>query len=277
MSQLSRPFLHILCDRTLQVGQFNRFFKPNLQKRSGLPHVYLLHGELGQSHGNFVRRLIIDKVQPYAASTKGRMGGVVRHIAPWIQPLDDLEDAKETLRFSIFEAVAPDYDPTEMSAKQLCLHRTLTPFPFIVIQHDFDVADWNTHLVDLIEWYLTSYWAEALSSRLPNQILIFLNFIYPYSAKPLWRRLYPSRRFAKDAFDAFLKSLASAVGRLYPCLLFDELGHLDRIDVCHTLGMLGVHDDGGCPEWVEKLFSQKRGKVSMKDVEQLLKVHYPPQ
>jgi len=272
-SQLPRP-LHILCDRTLQVGQFNRFFKPNLLRRSGLPHVYLLHGELAQSHGNFVRRLVIDKIQPYAASRKGQLEGPVRHIKPWIQPLDDLEDAKETLRFSIFEEVAPNYDPTEMSAKQLCLHRTLTPYPFVVIQHDFDVADWNEHFLDLIEWYLTGYWAEALSGRLPNQILIFLNFIYPNSTKPLWRRIYPSRRFGKGSFYAFLRSLTSAVDRIYPCLLFDELGHLDQLDVCHTLDVLGVHDEGGCPEWVEKLFRKKRGKVSMKDLERVLKDHY---
>lgn len=260
-----------MCDRSRQVGQFNRFFKPNLSGRSGLPQIYLLHGEAGQSHGSFVQRLIIDKVEPYAASKKGEMEGVVHHIKPWVEPLDDLEEAKENLRFSIFEEVAPDYDPAQMSVQQLCNHRKLTPFPFVVIQHDFDVADWNAQLSALIEWYLNTYWAEALSGTRQNQILLFLNFIYPYSVRPFWRLASPSKRFAKKTFYEFLQKLSLAVDKLYPCLLFDELGHLDQKEVCRSLGELGIHDDVDCPKWVKDLFIQKRGKVSMIDIERRIK------
>jgi iSTAND domain-containing protein len=260
-----------MCDRGRQVGQFNRFFKPNLSERSGLPHIYLLHGEAGQSHGSFVRRLIIDKIEPYSASKKGEMEGAVHHINPWVQPLDDLEEAKENLRFSIFEEVAPDYDPAQMSVLQLCQHRKLKPYPFVVIQHDFEVADWNAQLSMLVEWYLNTYWAEALSCARQNQILLFLNFIYPYSVRSGWHRFYPSKRFAKDAFRDFLQRLRLAVDKLYPCLLFDELGHLDQKEVCRSLAELGIHDDVDCPKWVKDLFVQKRGKVSMIDIERLIK------
>jgi hypothetical protein len=265
--------VHTMCDRRRQVLQFIKFFRPNLTKHSKLPHVYLLHGELGQSHHSFVQRLKIDQIEPYAVSEKGELEGAVHHITtPWMMPLDDLEAAKNDLLISLFEKVAKSgYDPARMSAPHFFNHRKLTPYPFVVVEHDFHVAEWDATLSALIEWYLTTYWAEAGTRQ--NQILLFLNFIYPSSVRPLWRRFSRSNLAAKSAFNEFLRNLSVAVHKLYPCLLFDELGNLDRIEVCRTLGELGIHDDEECPDWLETLFRKKRGKVSMVDVEKLIKTH----
>lgn len=266
--------VHTMCDRSRQVAQFIKFFRRNLLIRAGLPQVYLVHGEGGQSHHSFVQRLKIDKIGPYAVWKNGGLTGAVRHIIiPGVQPLDDLEEAKTDLLFSVFEAFGPAYQADLMSAQQLYDHQNLTSVPFVVIEHDFQVARRNAQLSTLVEWYLNTYWATVLEGKHQNQILLFLNFIYPNSVRPLWRRLSPSKPFDKNAFSAFLKNLSVVVDQLYPCLLFDELGHPDQEDVCQTLFALGIHHDETCPEWLESLFKQNRGKVTMVDVERLIRTH----
>lgn len=264
-----------MCDRKQQAKQFYKFFTPNLRERTSLPQVYLLRGETGQSHHSFVERLIIEQIERYAVSEKGNMEGLVHHITiPYVSPSDDLETAKDDLLINLFwEVVESGYDPARISAQHFCDNKKFRPYPFVVIEHVFHVEEWDRTLFALIEWYLNTYWADALSGTRQNQILLFLNFIYPYSVRPLWRRVFPMKPFAKNAFNEFLKNLSITVHKSYPCLLFDELGHLDQKEVCQTLGELGIHDDDECPAWVKSLFKQKRGKVSMIDVERLIKSH----
>lgn len=257
-----------MCDRSRQVIQFRNFFRNNLSAHAGLPQVYLVHGEAGQSHDSLIERLIIERIEPYATAKAGKVEGVVRHIKPWLDPLDDFEEAKETLKFSIFEEVSVDYEPTQLSIRKFCDHRKLRHFPFVVIQHDFDVEDWALRLPPLIEWYLTTYWASAGTCR--NQIMLFLNFIYPDSTRSFWQRFSSSYRGPKQRFGNFLRKLSQEVNHLYPCLLVDELGHLDQKEVCRTLIKIGLNKDGACPDWVNSLFKQKRGRVRMEDVERLI-------
>jgi len=264
-------YLHTMCDRSHHVLQFVKFFKTSLLSHSGLPQIYLLYGEAGQSHDSFIKRLIVDKIKPYAASTKGELEGAVDHIPAHIDPVNELDDLKDNLRFSIFEKVASRYDPARMLASELCNHNKFKHYPFVVLQHNFEVADWDEGLRELVEWYLTTYWAEAASGGFPSQFLIFLNFIYPHGSQPLLSRFFKPKKFSKNSFNEFLLRIKDKVNELYPCLLFDELGYLNQKDVCRTLSYLGVHDEEECPEWLEELFRKKRGKVRMAEVERLLK------
>lgn len=265
------PYLHTMCDRSHHVLQFSKFFRTNLLKRPGLPQAYLLYGKAGQSHDNFVQRLLIDKIMPYAASIKGELEGTVRRIPAEIEPANDLEDAKTDLRFSIFERVAPRYDPEHMLASDLYNHPKMRPFSFIVLQHNFELAEWNGSLKELIEWYLTSYWAEVVAAPPPAQVLIFLNFIYPHAGQSLWGRLFNSKKLVAGDFNSFLRQIRQDVDQLYPCLLFDELGYPNQKDVCRTLSDIGIHDEEECPQWIEDLFRKRRGKVRMVEVERVLK------
>jgi inactive STAND len=267
-------FVHTLCDRKRQAKQFYKFFAPNIRERSHLPQVYLLHGERAQRHGSLVQRLKIEQIEPYAVSEKGALDGSVHHITVSdVSPSDDLEAAKDDLLINLFWDVQFGYDPTRMSAQHFCDNKKFTPYPFVVIEHVFDVEKWDKTLSALIEWYLNTYWAEAISGTHKNQILLFLSFVYPDSVRPLWRRISPVKPFGKNAFNEFLQNLSIAVHKLYPCLLFDELDHLDQNEVCRSLGELGIHDDDDCPAWIENLFKKKRGRVSMREVETLIKSH----
>jgi iSTAND domain-containing protein len=268
-------YLYTMCDRSGQAAQFNLFFKPNLFKRPRLPQFYLLHGEVGQGHNSFVQRLIIDKIKPYASAVQGALEGAVHHIKPWIHPLDNLDDAKESFKTSIFEEIAPEYDPTNTSIQKLCSHPKLKPFPFVIIQHDFIVSDWGKQLKILVDWYLTTYWMESALEESRIQFLMFLSFVYPSSGNSIWSRLLPSVRFEKSTFKEFLRNLSASLNKTYPCLLFEELSHPDKSDVCRTLGELGFHDDDGCPDWLDELFRRKRGKVKMTDIEKLLNNVHP--
>lgn len=260
-----------MCDRGSQASQFDLFFKRNL----GLPQVYLLHGEAGQGHNSFVKRLIIKRIKPYAAAKKGEIEGAVHYIKPMIHPLNSLEDAKESFKISIFEEIAPDYNPERTSIQELCNHPKLKPFPFVIIQHDFVVEEWGKQLQVLIDWYLNSYWMGYAPGTSQIQFLMFLNFIYPSSEHYFWSRLRPSRKFKKSAFANFLSDVSEVIGKVHPCLLFEELGHPDRKEVCRTLGELGFHEDEECPDWLKDLFREKRDKVRMVEIEKLLKTLHP--
>lgn len=259
-----------MCDRTRQVTQFYKFFMANVFNRRGLPQIYLVHGEEGQGHDSLVKRVIIDKIERYAVSLKGSMEGTTLPIKTEVQPWKDIEEVKENLLFGIFEKVSPDFDPRDLSVRQFCNHRKLRAYPFVVIQHDFELTQWGFELRELIEWYLTTYWMEA--GICGSQILIFLNFIYAYSRMPQWLR-FPSKGLGKAEFAEFLKNLSTQIDAAYPCLLLDELGHLDEREVCRTLEMVGIHEEEECPNWLKTLFKQKRGKVRMVEVEKLIKIH----
>ncbi len=262
-----------MCDRGDQASQFNLFFKPNLSKER--PQFYLLQGESGQCHNSFVQRLIMDKIKPYAAARHGALEGAVHHIKPWVHPLDNLDDARENFKISIFEEIAPEYNPANTSILQLCNHPKLKPFPYVVIQHDFIANDWGEQLKVLIDWYVNTYWMAYTPGVSRTQFLIFLNFIYPSPGRSIWRRLLPSLQFDKTTFNEFLRQLSVRLDKTHPCLLFEELGHPDEREVCRTLGELGFHDEEGCPEWLKELYRRNRGRVKMADIERLLKNLFP--
>lgn len=263
--------LHIMCDRGSQAAQFDLFFRRNL----GPPQVYLLHGEAGQCHDSFIERLKINRIKPYAAAKKGELEGAVHEMKPPIHPLKNLEDAKESFKINIFEDIAADYDYAHTSVKELVSHPKLKHYPFIIIQHNFFVEEWGKRLELLVDWYLNTYWMEHTPGEFKAQFLVFLNFIYPRSDQPLSSRFLPWRRFDKSAFVEFLRNLSVTVTKARPCLLFEELNHPERKEVCRTLNELGIHDDVECPEVLEDLFRKKRNKVRMIDIERCVKTLYP--
>jgi hypothetical protein len=267
-------YLYTMCDRGFQAAQFNLFFRHNVPTE--LPQFYLLEGEAGQGHDSFVQRLIMDKIKPYAADRHGALEGAVHHIKPWVHPLDNLDDARESVKIGIFEAIAPAFNSASTSISQFCSHPKLKPFPYVIIQHDFIAEDWGEQLKVLIDWYVNSYWMAYTPGVSRTQFLIFLNFIYPSRWHPIWRRLLPSMRYDKRAFQEFLRRLSVSLNKTYPCLLFKELGHPDKGEVCRTLGELGFHDRQECPKWLKKLYRRKLGRVKMADIERGLK-SLPPQ
>jgi hypothetical protein len=271
-SNLHGDSRHIMCDRIRQMWQFNRFFVPSHFSHPKLPHAYIVHGDSGQCHSSFVRRLEIEKIRPYAESSKGEFRGTVLHLKPTPPELiNDPTILHTDMQIGLFEAVSPDFNPAAMSARDFRAHRELKNYAYIIIEHIWEVSEPSDQLQETIRWYLATYWAEAKADTSGPQILIFLNFVYPNSAPLLLRQFMPSRSLDKERFKEFLRGLRDSVSESYPCLLFDELGHPEQKEICQALNTLGLHDEEDCPEWLKRLYKKKRGKVTMADIEKQLK------
>jgi hypothetical protein len=265
-------YRYMMGDRIHQVWQFDRFFKPSLSRYPERPQVYFVHGEAGQSHRNFVQRLVMDRIRPFAVSTKGEMLGTVTHLRPNTpEPADDIEVLKADMKIGIFEAVSPYYDPSDMSAEAFCKHEKLKSFAYVVIEHFFEVTKQSGQLEKLIEWYLKEYWAGVRPNASPSKFLILINLVYVHPGKTLWQQILSSREPAIENFKQSLLGLSENLNKLFPCLLFAELRHPDQKELCRTLTELGFNDDDDCPKWLKDLYKRNRGKVKMTEIEKELK------
>lgn len=262
---------HIMCDRSPQMAQFKSFFVPNHHFRPGLPHVYIVHGDKGQCHRSFVKRLELEKIRPFAEATKGTQFGAVKTLKVNPEFGNGLLDFQRDAQFGLFEEVSMNYDPARMSASDLREHGELKRFSHVIIEHRWEVSEPSAWLQEAVRWYLETYWRTVAADAAKPQMLIFLNFVYLNSGAPLLRYVLPSNNPVKERFRNFLAELHAHINRFYPCLLFDELGYPMQKDLCESLNEIGVHDEDDCPEWLKKLYKKRRGKVTMAEIERRLK------
>jgi hypothetical protein len=270
-TKLSGDSRHIMCDRTDQMRQFRGFFVQSLYSHPGLPHAYIVHGDAGQCHSSFVRRLELEKIKPYAESSKGVQTGAVKHLKFSTEFVNDLEVFQKDMQFGLFEEVSPNYNPMRTSARDLRAHGELKRFTHVIVEHVWEVSEPSDRLQEAVRWYLETYWAEVEADADKPQVLVFLSFVYPTSGPPLLRQLRPSNNPGKERFKTFLRDLHASVRGSYPCLLFDELVHPEQQEICKTLNQLGFHDEEDCPDWLKRLYKKKRGRVTMADIERQLK------
>lgn len=250
------------------MEQFWRFFATQAEPRPGLPQFYILHGEEGQGHRSFVRRLRIEKFDPDAVSLKGKIEGATKQVLHQPKAFrPSLEDVKDSFTHSMFRQMFGDYNTERVSVRDLCTHPNLKRYHQVILEHDFVVEEWGKQLKPLVDWYFNTYWMGHARGETPIQFKVFLNFIYRRPRHPRWRRWLPPGR----PVEKFFREISERVNQTYPCLLFTELGPPDMREVCQTLGTAGFHNYlDGCPDWLEALFSEKGKRVKMSDIEKLL-------
>jgi hypothetical protein len=252
------------------MEEFWHFHSTQDESRSDLPQFYILHGEEGQGHRSFVRRLRIEKFDHDAVSLKGEVGGATKPVVHEPTPFSpNLEDAKDGFTQSMFREMfgRRGFDIKRVSVRDLCAHPKLRGYHQVVLEHNFVVEEWGRQLKPLVDWYFNTYWMGYAHGKSPIQFKVFLNFIYRPPRHSRWRRWLPSGLVG----EKFLRGISERVNKTYPCLLFTELGPPDKGEVCRTLRKVGFHNRlDGCPDWLEDLFREKGKRIKMTDIEALL-------
>ncbi len=184
-----------MCDREHQEADFVRYLRLSATYRPGLPLVCVVHGEAGQNHWSFVRRLCNTRLREAARS--GGRGSTVKSSKEVAWPYaDDLVSRREDLTYWVFDALAPEYESREKKAEYSApalrglLNESLSPV--VVIQHEVRAEHWDKTTEALLREYL-SFWDEVGESQV--RCVVFLNIVYPEMRRDgLWAVLRRLRR-----------------------------------------------------------------------------------
>src|SRR5262249_24238350 len=148
-----------LCNRKLQVSDFNGFFITNLGSNFGLPQFYFIPGKKLEGHDSLIERLKERQIKPAAENRWGKQAGAVffKEIS-WPYEIN-LKDRQDELIGMLFTEIDPNYSKMDRSASALSNLPILSPYKLIVIRHKIRAAGWDGPTKKLIEWY-RKYWSE---------------------------------------------------------------------------------------------------------------------
>ena len=106
-----------LCDRSRQIGEFRNFFISNMNRRPGVPQVYLVRGAEKECHDSLVERLVHAEIKPLTEKRLGEQRGVVIHKKlGWPYEGELPEELKQELKRIFFAEFDPVYMEDDLSA-----------------------------------------------------------------------------------------------------------------------------------------------------------------
>jgi hypothetical protein len=232
-----------MCDRWKQVNAFDAFFRSARARWPGRPHMYVIHGEEGESHDSLVERLLATRVTQFASELAGEDRGAVLSVkVPW--PVDDdLATRRRDLAISLFREVAPSYMGEDLSADALVRVFAATLNPIAVVTHELRSASWDGATESLIRWYLDEFWGTVSASSSQPMVLVFLKIIYQQERRglrlPRWlQKAQPGKEAVRQRLDALL----SSGDMRCPSMILGELSPVGVDDVKGWFSQHGIYE-----------------------------------
>ncbi|MBC7930528.1 MAG: toll/interleukin-1 receptor domain-containing protein [Rubrivivax sp.] len=278
----------IRCNRSHYLNRFASFFGSNLKSRPSLPHVYLIHGKLGECHNTFVKRIYQEVIKPVADKELAHSQG--QGILPkktdldWPAPSEGSESRKketlrqqqEDLQLQLNMEFAGGFNPDFPAAT---FAELMSKYRFVIVQHTAILSRWADFSKDLINWYLNTYWATLAQAEAPRggsrpQFLIFIKIKYPEQG--ILESLLPSPTVdPKENVKRDLQGITGKANKLYPCLLLDELRPPPYTEVYKWYTENNIYDnERDRIDAAIKMYKKYGEKIAMADIEKELGQHY---
>ena len=266
------------CNRRDQIIPFETFFRTRQRERAGLPHFYLIHGDVAECHDSLMDRLIFDSLKPYARNRRGLQGGPVYPLKriDWVKPNGPLSELQPQLRILLFREFDPTYDSEDLSSSAFRNLEVLSRFRFVPIQQTIYLSEWNGRtelLIRLLEWYVKAYWGSIQPDIFRPQVLIFITIVYPEVKRNRWlSTIFGSRQPNKEHVKPLLEELVSSSNSVLPSMMFEELSTPKWEDVFDWFKRNQVHTTiDACKAHAQQIFAQNEGQISMAVIETALR------
>jgi hypothetical protein len=265
-----------LCDRSRQIGEFRNFFISNMNRRPGVPQMYLVRGAEKECHDSLVERLVHAEIKPLTEKRWGEQKGVVTHKKMGWAYEGELPELQQEMTRMLFAEFDPLYMDEDLSATAFNRKVSLFKSPVIVIQHSLHAKMWGKLTKELIEWHM-KYWADIANGPSGPQYLVFINVIYPKAQAGGWLKIMlGQKRFNKDRIEKEMRALVDWRGRDFPCLLLRELSPVKQEEVKDWFSLNNILSERKRYELIAEIFKSADGQdlesMSMADIEHELQI-----
>ncbi|MET0646106.1 MAG: TIR domain-containing protein [Pyrinomonadaceae bacterium] len=274
------------CNRTKYLNSFGSFFHGALKTRAGLPHVYVIHGDLRENHKSFTDRMYheVFKTVDGAESSTAQSQGMHRNQRDlkWpTQPAeaDDTAEALKGMREELQQELSVNLLRQHMSdLPSTTLADRLPKHRYFILEHAATLERFSDFSTELFDWYLNKYWAELAQAGAPDtgarpQLFCLIKILYPepgffgslFGFHP--RLMSPGKKNIQKA----LREFTERANNVYPCLLLDELQTPSVNDVSHWYRDNEIYDNEyDCRKAAEQVFKGRARKIRMYDIEKHL-------
>lgn len=226
------PYEKKRCDRAQYLKKFGGFFNTALETRPGLPHVYVVHGNMGENHNSFAERMYHEVFQPVAGAEQSQ--AMLRNkpdikwpTPPAGAPEKALKGMQEDLQQELSGKFLGKY-LQELPAARLA--DSLPKCGYYILEHSAVLERWSDFSTGLFDWYLNEYWAAlarasaaGAEARPRPQLFCLIKILYPEPG--FFSSLFRSRLTGADKKELqdSLGEITARANLLYPCMLLDEL------------------------------------------------------
>jgi hypothetical protein len=251
----------LLCDRTLQAGQFCKELPAQLTQSGCPPQAYLIHGDRFELPDSFIQRLT-DVDLPTLLTNLGPLQRPLAEdctsaakVVLWPR-VSSLPEAKDLLLQNLlgtFGGVAAARSP---SAADLLDLTELKTRRLVTILHDIRPQSGDASF-DLIEWYLDEFWAALPSGKDWPRVILLLAAIREPEKAPAW----PLRLFRRSSGEEYDRRLGRIGASTKGCsrLTLPGLEPVTASDLRDWFAKYAVDPGPVAREsWVTKILEQGR-------------------
>ncbi len=149
--------VHKMCDRNNQDNDFLALFELETDEGSRPPQFYFVHGEDGECHESFIKRLEQTHLREYVEKRQGEENAsVYSKVVEWSYR-KDLETCKNDLKFNLMKVFGKPKKISDFSASVLSRMSSLDKRLLVVVIHNIYASKWHSHNEELIIRYVTKF------------------------------------------------------------------------------------------------------------------------
>lgn len=261
------PVAPKLCNRDEEDLRFSQFFCEKCEQCPNTPQFYILPGKKDDCHDSLIDRFSATRIDPYI---RHHLGDTVKvpypFSVPW--PTDVTKGNRRlSLRERLINALGSDtYAGADYSISDLCDRNKLHAHRVIIIVHDILASGWDKDCTELLNWYVTEYWAIYECREDFPLFLIFFNLKWPGSGRLSFTEKFKMKFIIKPGIEKAFDDLEKNSPGL--CLFrFDDLKMLTEDHVYYWFGKIGrIMSEKEKKEWINKIFKGQK-QIPMAEIE----------
>ncbi|MCP5050778.1 MAG: DUF4062 domain-containing protein [bacterium] len=256
-----------MCDRVVQVKDFQQFFQSNFEKHPTQPQFYFIHGDELAGHEMFLERLMKTRLKEFAEKQWGEEFATIKlEKVPWPKE-GKPEEQQDLLCFKLNNAFEHAAGGSGADAAGLSKLPSLEKRPLVLIKHDIYSSKWDKYTIPMITWYIKEYWGTLEPSEDIPLFLIFFNIKYQETKESGFKGLFSRKKAGdKERIMEELEQISKSLQNHSPCLLLNQLSELEIEDVLNWFDAHDIFDD--------ELERQERAKDIFKDTHKFTPVQF---
>jgi hypothetical protein len=230
------PLVSKMCNRVVQVRTFWEFFQRQSGQHPKHPQFYFIHGNELAGHESFLERLMRTCLKEFAEREYGEEHATVclEEVA-WPKE-GSLTEQQEQLPFNLMHRFDKWGSAGGFGAAVLSTLPCMEKRPLVLIKHNIYSSKWDKQTIELIKWYMESYWADIDidANRDIPLFLVFFNVKYQQSTETGLKGLFSKwKSYTAERIKGELESVCPTPAKDSgaACLVLNELNEVEIEDV----------------------------------------------